>query len=469
MTQLMPFPFALRHTGDHSGGGSKFTTGPLDKTEGWAQINGIRNEERELIAAQVQVLEHSRSMEKLLRGKTPREALLIMQRVCGVCPVVHGIAAVEAARKALLAALTALTASCEGFKISRRTQLLELIAMLGGTLKSHLEHIYGFVAPEMIRVDSILAPDAMKLKVVRMAMDLIKVATKVTDYVTGRSVHPVTFHLTGSTAEVDAKGLLGHAACIERAKNEYFERMVEFIATMRSAIPDFEVPRRFVALDGDEYPLHSGDHVLVGDLGRLQVRDFFSLIREDTPPHSKTYFVTIHDEPYVVGAAARWFYHEPKLSPYARSVAAEVGLPSASMNPFHNTLAQLVECAHILSILPRLLTELAELPDEELPMVAHTKDGVGIGACEAPRGTLFHWALYRDGKVASARALIPTSQNLAAMERDLFEYARPLAQAGATDGELSRAMIALAHSYDLCMSCAVRMLKKEDLVHSHVH
>ena len=46
--------------------------------------------------------------------------------------------------------------------------------------------------------------------------------------------------------------------------------------------------------------------------------------------------------------------------------------------------------------------------------------GRGIGAIEAPRGTLFHeYELDDDGRVIAANVVTPTAQNLANVERDL--------------------------------------------------
>ena len=42
-----------------------------------------------------------RGIENILKGRDPREAWIIAQRICGVCTTVHGLASVRAVENAL--------------------------------------------------------------------------------------------------------------------------------------------------------------------------------------------------------------------------------------------------------------------------------------------------------------------------------------------------------------------------------
>ena len=48
-----------------------------------------------------------------------------------------------------------------------------------------------------------------------------------------------------------------------------------------------------------------------------------------------------------------------------------------------------------------------------------TLSGEGVGACEVPRGTLFHNYVIQDGWISGANCIIPTGQNLANIEDDM--------------------------------------------------
>jgi coenzyme F420-reducing hydrogenase alpha subunit len=87
--------------------------------------------------------------------------------------------------------------------------------------------------------------------------------------------------------------------------------------------------------------------------------------------------------------------------------------------------------------------------------------GRGIGAIEAPRGTLFHeYNLDDEGKVTAANVVTPTAQNLANVERDLRSSGGRLQQAGAVrDADLKQAFEMVARAYDPCISCSVHLVR----------
>jgi len=71
------------------------TVDPLTRIEGHYRINTEVNEEGVITDAQSNGLQ-LRGFERLLQHQDPRDASLLSQRICGVCPVSHGIAAANA-------------------------------------------------------------------------------------------------------------------------------------------------------------------------------------------------------------------------------------------------------------------------------------------------------------------------------------------------------------------------------------
>ena len=83
--------------------------------------------------------------------------------------------------------------------------------------------------------------------------------------------------------------------------------------------------------------------------------------------------------------------------------------------------------------------------------------GVGYGWTEAPRGMLWHrYECDADGSITSARIVPPTSQNQAAIERDLFHFVEH--HLDLDDGELGRRAEQVIRNYDPCISCATHFL-----------
>ena len=67
---------------------------PVTRIEGHLAIK-LEVEEGKVAKAYV-AGEMFRGFEKILRGRDPLDAQHITQRICGVCPVEHGIASVQA-------------------------------------------------------------------------------------------------------------------------------------------------------------------------------------------------------------------------------------------------------------------------------------------------------------------------------------------------------------------------------------
>jgi hydrogenase maturation protease len=94
--------------------------------------------------------------------------------------------------------------------------------------------------------------------------------------------------------------------------------------------------------------------------------------------------------------------------------------------------------------------------DAELEEV-EVRGGRGIGALEAPRGTLVHeYEIDGEGLVTAANIITPTAQNLANVERDLRVVGEHLLARGAEPG-LKPAFEMLARAYDPCISCSVHV------------
>ncbi len=84
-----------------------------------------------------------RGFETLLVGREPLDAQQITQRICGVCPIPHGLASVRAQEMAY------------GIKPSPNGRLLQNLILAANTLQSHVLHFYQFVVPDFVDVSAV--------------------------------------------------------------------------------------------------------------------------------------------------------------------------------------------------------------------------------------------------------------------------------------------------------------------------
>jgi hydrogenase large subunit len=87
----------------------------------------------------------------------------------------------------------------------------------------------------------------------------------------------------------------------------------------------------------------------------------------------------------------------------------------------------------------------------------------GVGTHEAPRGTLSHWLVVKDGKIDNYQAVVPTTWN--ASPRDEHgnpgPYEASLLHNPIADPEMPLEVLRTVHSFDPCMACAVHTFDPE--------
>jgi hydrogenase large subunit len=87
----------------------------------------------------------------------------------------------------------------------------------------------------------------------------------------------------------------------------------------------------------------------------------------------------------------------------------------------------------------------------------------GVGIHEAPRGTLSHWCVIKDGKLANYQAVVPSTWN--AGPRDQHEklgpYEASLVGNPIADAKLPLEALRTIHSFDPCLACAIHTVDGE--------
>ena len=87
----------------------------------------------------------------------------------------------------------------------------------------------------------------------------------------------------------------------------------------------------------------------------------------------------------------------------------------------------------------------------------------GFGFHEAPRGTLSHWVVIKDGKIANYQAVVPTTWNASPRDerQDKGPYEASLVGNPVADAERPLEVLRTVHSFDPCLACAVHTLDVE--------
>jgi hydrogenase large subunit len=81
----------------------------------------------------------------------------------------------------------------------------------------------------------------------------------------------------------------------------------------------------------------------------------------------------------------------------------------------------------------------------------------GFGFHEAPRGTLSHWVVIRDGRIANYQAVVPSTWNASPRDEHgrMGPYEASLMSNPVADPERPLEVVRTVHSFDPCVACAV--------------
>jgi coenzyme F420-reducing hydrogenase alpha subunit len=159
--------------------------------------------------------------------------------------------------------------------------------------------------------------------------------------------------------------------------------------------------------------------------------------------------------PYLVGPLARYGLNFDRLSPLARHVASDAGLPPICRNPFQSIVVRAVEVVYAFDEALRILGSYE--PPSRPFVPAEPRAAEGFGCTEAPRGLLYHrYRLAEDGTIAGASIVPPTSQNQKAIEDDLRRFVE--GHLDVPTPRLQWLCEQTVRNYDPCISCATHFL-----------
>ena len=235
--------------------------------------------------------------------------------------------------------------------------------------------------------------------------------------------------------------------------------MEETIRLFQSLVmPDFKRKTEYFSLSGDdEYALYDGR--LSSTEGKsLETNRYKDVIIEHVVGHSTAKHVKSEQSSIMVGALARLNNNGKQLCPEARSVADEFGLKAPCYNPFMNNIAQVVETVHCIYESLSLINTIVSRGIRDEKPGFHIREGKGVGAVEVPRGTLYHeYEIDKNGILKEANCIIPTTQNLLNIEKDMESFVPDILNLPKEEIRLKLEM--LVRAYDPCISCSTHFLE----------
>ena len=455
----------------------KITIEPVTRIEGHAKVTIHLDDEGKVASARLHVNEF-RGFERFCEGRMYFEMPVITERICGICPVSHHLAAAKACD------------AIAGVEPPPTGRLIRELLHMGQYIQSHAMHFFHLAGPDLL-----LGMDADPAKrnvfglvetapeIALKAVQLRKFGQEIIRRVGGRRVHPIVAipgGVNASLSEADREAILSQ--CDEVAVSiqmgiglirnycEEHAREVQEFANFDSGYMGLVDENGGLALyDGKIKVIDASGKTL--EKGR-PAADYLSFIAERTEDWSYLKFhyyyrLGFPEGIYRVGPLARLNVAARLDTPLAgeefkRFKALNDGRPVSGSLYYH--YARMIEALYALER-ARALLEDNLISGDEIATPFDQLNREGVGVLEAPRGTLIHhYQVDETGKLEKVNLIVATGHNNWAMNEAVTSVAKRYVDGTKlTEGMLNRIEAAI-RCYDPCLSCSTHALGQMPLL-----
>ena len=445
---------------------------PVTRIEGHAKISIFMDDAGNVSDAEFHVVEF-RGFEKFCEGRPYSEMPGITPRICGICPVSHLLASAKAG-DAIMAV-----------SIPPAADKLRRVMNLGQFIQSHALSFFHLSAPDFLlgwdtpqAKRNVFGLIAANTDLARAGIRLRQFGQEIIAVLGGQKIHPAWAVPGGVRSPLTEEGRARIRAWLPEAyatTKIAFELFKKTLDTHKKEIEIFgNFPSLFMGLvepDGT-WEHHGGKLRFTDSSGsiiadQLDPQKYYEYIGESVQSSSylkSPYYMPLGfpDGMYRVGPLARLNVAEQMGTPKADAELKKFKKlgrgRSAVTSSFLYHYARLIE---ILASIERVEAAMddADLLSEDLRADAGINSLRGVGASEAPRGTLFHdYTVDRDGLLKKVNLIVATGQNNLAMNQTVAQIARHYVRGDKIPEPMLNRVEHGIRCYDPCLSCSTHAI-----------
>lgn len=455
----------------------KLVIEPVTRIEGHAKVTICMDENNEVTQARMHVVEF-RGFERFVIGRPFWEVPVLVQRLCGICPVSHHLAAAKAMDRIV-----------GGENLTPTAEKMRRLMHYGQTFQSHALHffhlcspdlLFGFDADPMIRnVIGVIKkfPDLAVQGVMmrKFGQEVIKATSGKKIHGTGAIPGGVNKNLSLKERDALLKDMdqmmewsLGAVKIARDYTTEHLEELAPFGSFDSNHL---SLIREDGAMDLYHGNLRAIDAEGNAIFDQVDYQNYLDYIVEEVKNWSYMKFPFIKS----LGPEKGWY----RVGPLSRVNTCDfIDTPLAEAErkvfkaltndkPNNITMAyhwtRMIELLHAAEKIRDLLND-PDLQGTDLVVKGDRREET-VGLIEAPRGTLFHhYRVNEDDLVTMANLIVSTTSNNTPMNLSVQKVAQDhlAGKSEISEGLLNHIEVAI-RAYDPCLSCATHALGRMPL------
>ncbi len=461
----------------------RITIDPITRLEGHGKIEIFLNDEGDVANTYFQIPE-LRGFERFCVGRPVEEMPLLTNRICGVCPEAHHMAAAKAAD------------AVYHVDPPRTAKMLRELLYSGFYFTDHTTHFYALAGP-----DFVMGPDApvaernilgvihkIGLEIGGKVIQARKYGHHIVEIIGGRKVHPCTSipgGLTKGITKDEANEIadigkwaiefaqfslqlfndivLGNKTYLDLILGDIYTHHTYYIGTVdeNNQVNFYDGKVSVVAPDGER-------------IGKYAANEYTDWIAEHVEPWTYLKFPYLKKIGWkgLVDGKDSGVYMATPLSRLNAADGMATPLAQEQYEKFYATLggkpvhqrlathwARLIELLYAAERIVELATD-PEIYSDNFHTIPTEKPTEGVGIVEAPRGTLtHHYVTDERGLLTKVNLIVGTTNNYAPMSMSIKKAAQSLITKGTIVTEGLTNMIEMAfRAYDPCFGCATHSL-----------
>jgi NAD-reducing hydrogenase large subunit len=457
----------------------KITIDPVTRVEGHGRVTIHLDEYGKVQDSFFHIVEF-RGFERFIQGHPYWEAPILVQRLCGICPVSHHLAAAKAIDQLV---------GIDPDDLTPTAKKLRRLLHYAQVFQSHALHFFYLASPDLLFGPE-GPPDKRNVfgvilenkELARKGILMRKFGQELIKAIAGKKIHgiaavPGGVHQSLTPEERDFF-LTGHDVPNVDTMIEWSVEVLQFLKgyfaknkTLMDTFAAFPSGHLGLVDSNGNLELYDGRLRAIDSTGNVTLddvatQDYVKYFSEKVEKWSYMKF------PYLthLGSKSGW----NRVGPLARiNICNEVPTPLANKerNEFiefsgrkinNSTMythwARVIEILHCAEVIWELLHDPDILGTDLIRHGVQRLEGIGI--IEAPRGTLtHHYEIDEKGMITRCNLIVSTTFNNEAMNQAVRWVANNMiSQRGSiTEGMLNQVEVAI-RAYDPCLSCATHAL-----------